>query len=68
MQMLAAKKIVKDRDYGFKRIYEYVLPLENERALKAYGTGSSVNKILIVNKEIERDRITLFLVNEVLGF
>ena len=66
--VVGAQKIVKDRDDGFKRIYEYCLPLENERALKAYGMGSSVNKILIVNEEINRDRITVVLVNEVLGF
>ena len=64
-----AQKIVKNLDQGFKRIYEYVLPLESERAKKAYGIpGSAVNKILVVNKEIQPDRINLIIVNEVLGF
>lgn len=63
------QKIVKDTDEGVKRIYEYVLPLESERARKAYGVpGSNVNKLLIINKEINPKRITLILVNEVLGF
>lgn len=62
-------KIVKDRDDGFKRIYEHSLPLESERAKKAYGTeGSAVNKVLIVNQEIQKGRLAVILVEEVLGF
>lgn len=67
--VVGAQKIVKNTDEGMKRIYEYTLPLESERAKKAYGVpGSSVNKILIVQKEVQPGRITLILVNEVLGF
>lgn len=67
--VVGAQKIVKNTDEGIKRIYEYCLPLESERAKKAYGVpGSSVNKILIVNKEVQPQRITLILVNEALGF
>jgi hypothetical protein len=60
-------KIVRDLEEGNKRIYEYVLPLENERALKAYGAPSSVNKLLVINKD-PVPRLNLILVNEVLGF
>lgn len=67
--VVGAQKIVKDTEEGLKRIYEHSLPLESERAKKAYGVaGSSVNKILIINKEVQPQRITLVLVNEVLGF
>lgn len=67
--VVGAQKIVKNTDEGIKRIYEHSLPLESERAKKAYGApGSSVNKILILNKEVQPQRITLILVNEVLGF
>jgi len=67
--VVGAQKIVKDTAEGLKRIYEHSLPLESERAKKAYGVaGSSVNKILIINKEVQPGRITLILVNEVLGF
>lgn len=67
--VVGAQKIVKDIDEGFKRIYEHSLPLESERAKKAYGVpGSSVNKILIVNKEAKPDRIVMILVKEKLGF
>jgi uncharacterized membrane protein len=61
------QKIVKNLDEGSKRLYEYVLPLENVRAMKAYGSPSSVNKLLIINKD-PAQRIHLILVNEVLGF
>ncbi len=66
--VVGAQKIVKDREDGFKRIYEYVLPLEDARARKAYGMGSNVSKVLIVNKEIESGRLKLILVKEKLGF
>lgn len=62
------QKLVKDTEEGIKRIYEYVLPLEDKRAQKAYGVGSGVNKLLIFNKEVNPERITLILVREPLGF
>jgi hypothetical protein len=62
------QKIVKDFDEGMKRIWEYSLPLENERAKKAYGIGSFPSKILIINREIKPDRIFVIFVNEKLGF
>jgi hypothetical protein len=68
--VIGAQKIVADREAAMKRIYEYVLPLEGERANKAYNitSGSAVNKLLILNKENIPSRITVILVNEALGF
>ena len=66
--VVGAQKVVKNTEEGIKRIYEYVLPLENERAKKAYGVGSGVSKLLIINKERIPGRLILILVNEVLGF
>jgi hypothetical protein len=68
--VVGGQKIVADREEGMKRIYEYVLPLESVRANQAYNitTGSAVNKLLILNKEIQKGRITIILVNETLGF
>ncbi|MBI2405002.1 LUD domain-containing protein [Candidatus Gottesmanbacteria bacterium] len=63
-----SQKIVKDTNEGMRRIYEYVFPLENERAKKAYGVGSGVNKLLIIHKEIAPGRMTLIVVKEKLGF
>ncbi len=63
------QKIVTDLDDGMKRIYEHSLPLESERARKAYGVdGSIVRKILIINSEGEPQRISVILVKEILGF
>ena len=66
--VVGCQKIVKDTDEGIKRIYEYSFPLEDKRARKAYGMPSAVNKILIINKEIMPERITVILVKEKLGF
>jgi L-lactate utilization protein LutC len=67
--VVGTQKIVKNLDEGFKRIYEYVLPLESERATKAYGSnGSFVSKLLIVNKEVTPGRITIIFVPESIGF
>lgn len=67
--VVGTQKIVKDINEAMKRIYEYVLPLESERAKKAYNVpGSFVSKILLINKEISPERIDVIFVNEVLGF
>lgn len=67
--VVGAQKIVKDMDEGFRRIYEHCLPLESERARQAYGIpGSSVNKVLVINKETSPGRLALIFVNQVLGF
>lgn len=66
--VVGSQKIVKNTNEGMKRIYEYVFPLEDARAKKAYGMGSGVNKLLIVNKEITPGRVKLILVKEKLGF
>ena len=67
--VIGAQKIVKNIDTGMKRVYDYVLPIESERAHKAYGVpGSFVSKILIFNREVTPDRIHVIIVNEQLGF
>lgn len=67
--VVGAQKIVKNTDEGMKRIYEYVLPLEADRARKAYGApGSNVSKLLIISKEVNPRRLHMILVKEHLGF
>ena len=66
--VVGAQKIVENLDEGIKRVYEHCLPLESERALKAYGVTSNVSKLLIINKEIIPGRISLIIVKEKLGF
>ena len=66
--VVGAQKVVKNLEEGMQRIYEYSLPLENERAKKAYGMESNVSKILILNKEISPGRVSMVIVKEKLGF
>ena len=65
--IVGTHKIVSNIEEGMRRIKEHALPLENERAKKAYGVESAINKILIVNAD-QPGRTTIILVNEVLGF
>ena len=46
----------------------YALPLENARCEVAYGHPSSINKVLIVNREPFQGRTTVLLVDEAIGF
>ena len=66
--VVGTQKVVADLEEGLRRIDEYALPLEDARAMEAYGIHSAVNKVLIVNREIVPGRITVVLVDEVLGF
>jgi hypothetical protein len=66
--VVGTQKIVPTIENGLKRVEEYTLPLESARALKAYGTTSAINKLLIVNKESRPGRTTMILVKENLGF
>lgn len=68
--VVGTQKIVKDSDEAMKRIYDYILPLESVRLNKQYNinTGSFVSKLLIFNREINKDRIHIIFVNEKLGF
>jgi L-lactate utilization protein LutC len=66
--VVGTQKIVSDLDEALRRIDEYVFPLEDARAEAAYGVHSAVNKVLIINREWTPGRITVVLVDEVLGF
>jgi hypothetical protein len=66
--VVGTQKIVSDLEEGLRRIDEYAFPLEDARALAAYGIHSAVNKVLIINREITPGRITVVFVDEVLGF
>ena len=66
--VIGGQKIVADLDTGLRRIYEYCLPLEDERARRAYGVPSGVNNILVINRVLAPGRVTAILVLERLGF
>ena len=66
--VVGTQKIVPTLEDGLSRLEKYTLPLEDARSLKAYGINSSINKLLIINKEYMPGRITMILVKENLGF
>jgi len=66
--VVGTQKIVRDVEEGLLRINEYAYRLEDARAHAAYGIRSAVNKGLVINREITPGRITVVLVDEVLGF
>jgi hypothetical protein len=65
--LVGSQKIVKDLNQAFDRIENYTFHLEDERAQKAYGKGSSINKLLIYRKE-PSGRGTVILIREPVGF
>lgn len=68
--VVSTKKIVKDLEEGLDRIYNYVLPQEDARMKSVYGpeASSHVNKLFILNNELNKSRINLIFVKEDLGF
>jgi hypothetical protein len=66
--LVGTQKIVSDVEEGLRRIDEYAFPLEDARAMAAYGIHSAANKVLVINREITPGRITVVFVDEVLGF
>jgi hypothetical protein len=66
--VVGSQKIVKDLNEGFQRLEEHVVPLEEEHMQQLYHVGTNVSKVLIVNREIRPNRITMIIVKEELGF
>ncbi len=66
--VVSTQKIVPTLTEGITRVEKFVLPLENERMLKQNGVNSSIDKMLIVNREFQPGRTTMILVKESLGF
>lgn len=62
------QKITDNLEEAMKRVREHVYPLENERAKKAYGQGTTFGKWVIIEHEKIPNRTTLILVKESLGF
>ncbi len=66
--VVGAQKIVRNVAEGMRRVEEHVFPLEDARALKAYGVHSDISKLVIYNRESVPGRTTIILVKEALGF
>ena len=66
--VVGINKIVPTLEEGLDRIRHYAYPLENVRAMKAYGIPSVIGKCVIIAHEKNEGRITLVLVRESLGY
>jgi hypothetical protein len=66
--LVGTQKIVADVEEGLRRIDEYSFPLEDAGVQAAYGIHSGVNKVLIIDRQVNPGRITVVLVDDVLGF
>lgn len=66
--VVGAQKITANLEEAMQRIREYVFPLEDRRAQAAYGMHSSFGKWVILENEVNPERIRVILVEEALGF
>jgi hypothetical protein len=66
--VVGIQKITPNLQEAMRRVREYVYFLEDERAKKAYGVGTAFGKWIIIENEFQKDRITVLLVKEPLGF
>lgn len=65
--VVGSQKIVRSLEEGFRRIEEYIYPLEDQRTMKAYNIHTYTAKVLLINRE-RPGRITMIIVKEALGF
>jgi LUD domain len=66
--IVGAQKVVPDLSAALRRVETHCLPLESERAMKAYGVPSAVNRLLVLNAEPAPGRGTVLLLREAIGF
>jgi LUD domain len=66
--VVGAQKVVPDLSTALRRVEDHCLPLENDRAMKAYGRPSAINRVLILNAEPDPGRGIVLLLREAIGF
>jgi L-lactate utilization protein LutC len=66
--VVGAQKVVPDLAAALRRVEDHCLPLENARALMAYGHPSAVNRLLVLNAEPFPGRATVLILREAIGF
>jgi hypothetical protein len=66
--VVGGQKLVKNLEEGMRRIEQYSVPREEVHMQQLYNMHTGLNKILIVNKELRPDRITMIIVKEELGY
>ncbi|AUH40601.1 LUD domain-containing protein [Streptomyces sp. CMB-StM0423] len=69
--VVGAQKVVPDVETGLRRLETHCTRLEDERAMKAYGVRSALNRVLILhafNPNYFPGRGTVLLLREAIGF
>jgi hypothetical protein len=66
--IVGAQKVVPDLPAALRRVEDHCLPLENDRAIKVYGGPSAINRLLILNADLDEGRGTVLLLREAIGF
>lgn len=68
--VVGAQKIVETLPDAFKRLEQYVLPLENERIKAKSGRDTMISKIVLFKRENPAmgRKVRMILVKEILGF
>ena len=65
--VVGSQKIVPDLETALRRIRQYVLPWEDAQVRKVVSTGSFVGKILMIEREWVKGRLTVILVRKPIG-
>jgi L-lactate utilization protein LutC len=65
--VVGAQKIVPNLDEAFRRLHEHSVPMEEQLMQERYHTGTYIGKILIVNREMRPNRITMIIVKKEIG-
>jgi len=65
--VVGSQKIVPDLETAFRRIRDYVEPWEDARLRQTINMGTSIGKILIIEREWIKERTTVVLVREPIG-
>jgi hypothetical protein len=65
--VVGSQKLVKDANEAVDRVENHTLPQEDKRALKAYGSGSIISKLLIYRAE-RNQRVTIIIIKEAVGY
>jgi hypothetical protein len=65
--VVGSQKIVPDLEAAFRRIRDYVFPWEDAQLRNVLNVGTTIGKILIIEREWVKDRMTVILVREPIG-
>ena len=65
--VVGSQKIVPDLDTAFRRVREHVMPWEDARLRASAGIGTTLSKILLLEREFRPGRTTIVLVRTPIG-